>query len=210
VLDVGCGNGPYEALLSARGHRGAVVALDLSPGMLAEVPVATRVLADAEHLPVARAAFDVVLAPHMLYHVDDIGRAAVEARRALRSGGRFVAVTNGPGNIRPYTELVERAVGTGWRMDRPSSERFSLVNGAARLAPAFDSVTRIVAPSGDVVITDLDALTDYIASVGDAYADACGRPWDAVVARARELAAAELERAGALCWPTEVGAFVCT
>lgn len=210
VLDVGCGNGRYETLLSARGHRGRVVALDLSPGMLAEVVAPARVLADAEHLPVAASTFDVVLAPHMLYHVDDIGRAARECRRALRPGGRFVAVTNGTNNIHPYTELVERAVGTGWRMDRPSSERFSLDNGAALLAPAFRSVTCVAAPSGEVVVTDLDALTDYIASVGDTYGPSSGQPWDAVVRRARDLAAAEMDRSGALRWPTEVGAFVCT
>jgi SAM-dependent methyltransferase len=72
VLDIGCGNGSYEAALADRAHAGGRVALDLSAGMLAVVTGAARVQADAQALPFAPGAFDVVLAPHMLYHVPDV------------------------------------------------------------------------------------------------------------------------------------------
>ena len=35
ILDIGCGNGLYLGALRARGHRGTVIAGDLSAGMLA-------------------------------------------------------------------------------------------------------------------------------------------------------------------------------
>jgi ubiquinone/menaquinone biosynthesis C-methylase UbiE len=110
VVDVGCGNGPYEDLLVGGGHRGAVVAIDASLGMLRTLGDGiARVQADAHDLPLADAVVDVALAPHVLYHVADVGRAAAELRRVLRPGGVLVAVTNGADNIRPYVELAN-----GW------------------------------------------------------------------------------------------------
>ena len=209
VLDVGCGNGPYERLLVDRGHRGAVVALDASIGMLARVRSEERVQGDVQRLPFADSAFDVVLAPHMLYHVPEVPAAARECRRVLRPRGVFVAVTNGQDNIRPYLDLVEAAVGTDWRMRRPAEDHFGLENGSDKLSGAFRLVERHDCPPSDVLVTDLDLLVDYIASVGDHYEAEVGMPWATIVERVRTIAAAELDRAGQLRWPTHVGAFLC-
>ena len=209
VLDVGCGNGAYEALLRERGHQGTIVALDLSMGMVEAVPGALAVNGDVQALPFAGSSFDVVLAPHMLYHVPSVATAGHECRRVLRPGGVFVAVTNGEQNLRPYVELVEEAVGDGWRMRRPAEDHFSLENGADQLRSAFASVERLDCPSSDVVVTDLDLLTDYIASVADHYENQVAKPWAAVVEEARRLAAPRLADAGELRWPTSIGAFLC-
>lgn len=145
VLDVGCGNGAYEAELARRGHRGTVCAVDSSRGMLVTVGHAERVNADAQRLPFPDDSFDVVLAPHMLYHVASVEAAAAEFRRVMRPGGVCVAVTNGEANMRECLDLVEAAVGTGWQMQRPAEQHFSLENGHAKLSAAFSSVTRVTA-----------------------------------------------------------------
>lgn len=77
VLDVGCGNGHYLAQL--RSWNVAATGCDLSQGMLdvARATGATLVNADVTRLPFAASAFDVVLAPHMLYHVADRATAAL-------------------------------------------------------------------------------------------------------------------------------------
>ncbi|HKE75104.1 MAG TPA: class I SAM-dependent methyltransferase, partial [Acidimicrobiales bacterium] len=109
VLDVGCGNGMYLAELRRRGID--AVGCDLSPGMLAAAaPHRALVNTDVTALPFAPAAFDVVLAPHMLYHVGDRTAAARELRRVLAPGGRCVAVTNGRAHLRALLTLVEAAV----------------------------------------------------------------------------------------------------
>lgn len=209
LLDLGCGNGGYETALERRGHRGPRVAADLSAGMLAHVTGAARVQADAQCLPFAAAAFDIVLAPHMLYHVPDIPAAAREMRRVLRPGGVAVAVTNSVANLQELRTLVEQAVGTGWRMRRPADLHFSLENGAAPLSDPFAEVTRIDCPESSLVVTDPDALADYVASVADHYQPEVDLEWAEVVRRVRARARSILEVDGELRFNTQAGAFVC-
>lgn len=209
VLDLGCGNGRYEQLLAERGHGGARVALDLSAGMLARVPSASRVRADAQHLPFPHGSFDVVLAPHMLYHVPSVGQAAREVRRVLRSDGAFVAVTNGEANLAGLAAIVEEAVGGGRRLQRPADSHFSLENGAAQLASTFATVERVDCPPSDVVVTDVDAFAGYVASTADHYQDHVDVAWSTVVERARSRCAQLVSEEGALRLTTAVGAFIC-
>jgi SAM-dependent methyltransferase len=210
VLDVGCGNGTYELKLAERGHQGALVAADLSMGMLSRVSNEAKVQADVQRLPFASNTFDVVLAPHMLYHVPDIKAAASECRRVLRRDGRLVAVTNGVSNLVELKTLIETAVGSGWTMDRPSDQHFNLEKRADQLSASFWSITRMDCPTGYLVVSDIDALTDYVASVADHYEEEAGRPWVEVVDRARDLASAWLASEGELRFSTSVGAFVCS
>ena len=209
VLDIGCGNGVYERLLRDRGHVGVRVAADLSEGMLALVTDAARVNADVQSLPMADQAFDVVLAPHMLYHVPDRVSAAREMRRVMRADGIGVVVTNGERNFAEFKHLMEQAVGTDWTMWRPVDQYFSLESGTEQLRTAFDTVTRVDCPASDVVVTDLDAFTDYVDSIGDHYEAEVGVPWAGVVRRARSLAAEAMELTGEFRLTTSVGAFVC-
>ncbi len=209
VLDVGCGNGIYERALVKRGHRGPRVAVDLSAGMLQLVSDAEVVLADVQRLPFSPSSFDVVLAPHMLYHVPDIAVAAHEISRVLHPEGLFVAVTNSISNLQELRALVEAAVGTGWRMIQSSAQHFNMEGGAALLSSAFESVVRVDCPPSHLVVTDVNALTDYVASVADAYQVQVDIPWSEVVNRVHELAGTAMSRDGELRLSTGVGAFVC-
>jgi SAM-dependent methyltransferase len=211
VLDVGCGNGTYLTGLVARGHRGDVVGVDTSPGMLRAVPVpGPLVVGDVQRLPFTTGAFDVVLAPHMLYHVPDRRGAAAELRRVLRQGGVAVVVTNGRGNHAELRDAVEAAAGGGWRWERPSDTEFSLENGAEQLSDAFVHVERVDTPPRQMVVTDPDGVAAYIESVRDHYEHQLppGR-WDHVVAEGRRRTAEAVAAHGALRISTSVGAFVC-
>lgn len=108
VLDLGTGTGAVAArAASAVGPDGDVLAVDISPEMLAlahrrmERPgVAAYRVAEggAERIPSADASFDVVLASLSLMYVVDRGAAAREIARVMRPGGRLVAaVWAGPG-----------------------------------------------------------------------------------------------------------------
>lgn len=206
VLDVGCGNGAYLALIDG------AIGIDLSMGMLdaararAGGPLACG---DAQALPFADDSFDTVLAPHMLYHVPDRERAARELRRVLRVDGTCIVVANSATTQPALIDIVESVVGTGWRMVRPSNERFSMENGAAQLRTAFEVVETRWAPDVTFHVTDADAFADYVASVADPYAEQIDEPWAHIVDECRRRVAAIIDRDGELPIFARLGAFVC-
>jgi SAM-dependent methyltransferase len=207
VLEVGCGNGPYLEKVRA-------VGLDLSVGMLdaarhrAKGPL---VAGDVVALPFDRGCFDVVLAPHMLYHVEERVSAVRELRRVLRPGGVCIAVTNGEENHRELGALLEAVVGHGWSWRTPATAGFSLENGADQLRSAFASVERVDCPSVVVTVTDARVLADYIASVGDHYEAEVAEwgSWAEIVEECRRRATDVIDREGAFGISKSVGAFVC-
>lgn len=207
VLEVGCGNGRYLARLREAGVD--AVGCDLSFGMASGAGHPLVVNADAQALPFADDGFDVVLAPHMLYHVPDRAAAARELRRVLRPDGACVAVTNGDAHMRSLIDLVEAAVGGGWRMPKPSTVAFSLENGGAQLAVAFESIERVDPSPAPIRVTDPQLVADYVASTEDHYAHEVARPWAEVVAEVRDAVAAAVEREGSFVVRGALGAFVC-
>ncbi|HEY1740905.1 MAG TPA: class I SAM-dependent methyltransferase [Acidimicrobiia bacterium] len=212
VLDLGCGNGAYLRALAARDI--LVCGGDLSLGML-RAAGSHRLLCngDAMALPFHADAFDVVLAPHMLYHVPDREAAAREMRRVLRDGGVCVAVTNGAAHTRSMRALVERAArvtNPEWEMSNPSTHAFSLENGAAQLAVAFASVDCVrVEGAAPVVVRDADLVADYVASTGDHYEHEIDRPWSEVVDDVRAAVQQVIDAEGSFTIKGETGAFVC-
>ncbi len=141
VLDVGCGNGRY--LAAPRSLGAEAVGCDLSVGMLKTAPTDSVVTADAVALPFPAGRFDVVLAPHMLYHVAYRRAAAREFRRVLARGGRCVAVANGAGHLGSLRSVVQDAAAPfqpEWRWTDRLGEPFALKNGAEQLFVAFDDV----------------------------------------------------------------------
>jgi demethylmenaquinone methyltransferase/2-methoxy-6-polyprenyl-1,4-benzoquinol methylase len=99
VLDVGAGTGDLSFAAAALGAR--VVAIDLSPGMLAVLSrrstyaqrAAIRPLVgNAESLPLPDATADRIVTGFTVRNVGDLGRAFAEFRRVLRPGGRAVVL----------------------------------------------------------------------------------------------------------------------
>ncbi len=104
MLELACGTGELALAACERaGPNGLVLATDYAPQMVAgaaarleraqtdlKARVATRVM-DAEALDVPDASFDVVICSFGLMFCPNAPRAAAEAHRVLRPGGRFAA-----------------------------------------------------------------------------------------------------------------------
>lgn len=114
VLDLGAGTGQASKALRQR-YRGAeVLALDLSPGMLAQAERRQSwlrrfdpVIADAHGLPIKDASVDLVFSNLMLEWCHDPDRVFQEIRRVLKPGGLLTFTTLGPDTLREMRE--------GWR-----------------------------------------------------------------------------------------------
>ncbi|MBI3960108.1 MAG: class I SAM-dependent methyltransferase [Chloroflexi bacterium] len=139
VLDAGCGAGHTAAAFAP--HVAAVVAVDLTEGMLRQVELlaAERGLAnlvtrrgDVESLPFDDAEFDLVVSRYSAHHWPHPAKAVAELRRVLRPGGRVILsdvvgfdnpicdtylnaieLLRDPSHVRDYTEPEWLAFFTG-------------------------------------------------------------------------------------------------
>lgn len=141
LLDVCCGTGRYSLVGALAGAR--VTAADLAENNLvlvqrraarAGLTIETAV-ADAERLPFAAAAFDVVTCVGSLSYVD-LAVFVAEIRRVLRPGGRFICVDSL--NHNPVYRLNRRL--QHWRGERGLStlQRMPTCDRIERLAEGFE------------------------------------------------------------------------
>ena len=91
VLDVGCGQKPYEPLFAP--YADEYVGVDPVDNPRAELK------GSVEELPVADESFDLVLCNQVLEHCDDPALAVRELRRVTAPGGRVLVSTHG---VMPY------------------------------------------------------------------------------------------------------------
>ena len=119
--------------------------------------------ADAGELPFEDGVFDVVVANHVLYHVEDPVRTVSELRRVLRPTGLLAASTNGEGHLRELDDLAAAHTAAAHQpVALPLS--FSLENGSDRLASAFGSV-ELRRYEDALEITEPEPAVAYVASM---------------------------------------------
>ena len=97
AIDVGCGTGrALPPLREAVGPDGSVIAVDLTPEMLAaarpksSAARAAVILADARSLPFADASADAIFAAGLVNHLPDTEAGLRELARVTRAGGLLV------------------------------------------------------------------------------------------------------------------------
>ena len=217
VVDAGCGNGRDVTDLVRAGHRGPIIGIDLSPGMLHAIALAPghvhKVVGDVMAIPVATGAADVALAMHMLYHVADIHAAARELRRIVKPGGVCLTSTNSattmPELIEVWQQALSDAAGQPVALTRDSMARFSLENAEDYLGPVFDRV-EIRHYRNRLRVPDAAAVRSYVDSTRDMYSrllpDAAA--WDDAMDRLERAVAAHIARDGVFTITTHSGVLV--
>jgi SAM-dependent methyltransferase len=157
---------------------------------------------DAQSIPFDDAAFDALLACHMLYHVPNRTRALAEINRVLKPGVRLFITTIGENHLRELRELVAR-FDPGIRTEqRGSLISFTLENGAAQLSSHFSGVT-LRRYDDDLLVTDAELLAGYVLS-STWHGVAAHRRQELVVFVEQELAAND----GAIHITKDSGLFV--
>jgi malonyl-CoA O-methyltransferase len=116
-LDIGAGSGMLLRALRSLYRDGFGVGIDLSVGMsiladdVLKPDQRTKVLtADAEHLPFAAAAFDLVVSTSTFQWLTDLGSAFEEAFRVLKPGGIFSFALFGEQTLHELRSSYRRAL----------------------------------------------------------------------------------------------------
>ena len=170
ILELGCGNGVFWS----KNQQGVssdwdITLTDLSVGMLDD---ASQQLgkhyqykqADIHQIPFEADTFDIVIANHMLYHVENLDQALSEVKRVLKPGGMFYCSTVGSTHLKGFEDLVK---GFDERLEYPSPEKFAevfgLENGEEKLSHYFQEV-RLKKFEDALDITERQAIIDYLCS----------------------------------------------
>jgi demethylmenaquinone methyltransferase/2-methoxy-6-polyprenyl-1,4-benzoquinol methylase len=154
VLDVAAGTGTSSVALAKSGAR--VVALDFSPGMIAEGrrrhPDIEFVQGDALALPFGDEEFDAVTISFGLRNVTDPRAALAEMYRVLKPGGRIVVCEFS----RPPSVVIRSGYSLYLSRAMPLIARLSGTNGAA-----YDYLAESIAAWPDQV-----QLTQWLRAAG--------------------------------------------
>ncbi|MCK5053644.1 MAG: class I SAM-dependent methyltransferase [Anaerolineales bacterium] len=170
ILEIGCGPGYLWVENRERVHHAwEIVLADRSFGILAEAHKNFRdwglkgqwINSDAQVLPLDEYAFDVVVANHMLYHVEDRPGVFGEICRVMKPGGRLFAATNGREHLREIRELIERfhLNSSIWT----HHNAFSLENGEEQLRGSFERVS-LARFNDSLEVTEIEPIMAYIKS----------------------------------------------
>lgn len=176
VLELGCGTGQIWAGRAVPGG-GQVILSDFSPlmvrkasALLGDAPGFCFEQADIQAIPHEDAAFDAVIANHMLYHVPDINGALAEVARVLKPGGTLYATTTGEHSLGELQSLY-RAFENRVNFSFSGEISFTLENGRAQLEKHFSPVE--VRQYFDALeVTSEDDLLSYIQSYNSIPGDA--------------------------------------
>jgi ubiquinone/menaquinone biosynthesis C-methylase UbiE len=165
VLEVGAGTG---ALWEQIGDTALKLTLtDFSSAMceqLRSIPVAKVVKCDAQNLPFKDGEFDVVIASHMLYHLDDPQKALNEFARVLNPGGSVLISLGGKTSNKELNALG-RAIG------RPSV-MVGTTRIVAQTTPQYLAISgfediREEMYHGDLEVPTAEPVLAYLASIGE-------------------------------------------
>lgn len=177
VLEIGCGNGLLWKLNNERiPETWEVTLTDFSEGMLkdAELNIGNTPaeikyqVMDAENIPFEDNSFNIVLANHMLYHLQDRKKVFSEIRRVLKGGGFFYATTMDGEYMKELTDIIREYRSLPARGIKSNSviQNFSLQNGMEQLEEYFSEIKMDIYENF-LKITEAAPLADYAVSLNN-------------------------------------------
>ncbi len=206
ILELGCGTGEMWKGKSSLLDGGSRLTLtDFSAGMLEtakkntlELPRVDYQVVDIQNIPYKDAAFDMVIANMMLYHVPDLDRGLSEVRRVLKPSGCFYCATYGEHGI---MEFINETLGK-YSIRGRIGKTFTLQNGGESLGKHFTQVERLTREDS-LAITHIPDFVDYVLSLSSL---------SGLESASAELLLQAFEKEstnGTMYVPKEYGMFIC-
>ncbi len=180
ILELGCGNGAlWSDNTNLIPHGAQITLTDISEGLLEETRIKlnkelSTVVTDKElsivfcpcdchAIPFEDVHFDVVIANHLLFYIEDRAQVYQEILRVLKPGGRLICSTYGPKHMQEITTLVQEFHPSITLAEKELYEVFGLQNGADELKSYFSKVeTKYYDDS--LLVSNPQLLMEYILS----------------------------------------------
>ena len=172
ILELGCGDGTlWKVDKDKIPEKIKIVVSDISDGMLRDARRTIGIqdtrfrfqVFDAQSIPYDEESFDLVIANHVLFYCDDIGKVCQEVRRVLKSDGKFISSTYGNDHMKEVSELVQRFDDRIVLAAEKLYERFGKENGKEILSKDFQNIEwRQYEDS--LVVPEPESLISYILS----------------------------------------------
>ncbi|WP_342670460.1 class I SAM-dependent methyltransferase [Haloglycomyces albus] len=198
ILDIGCGKGDITKRLRIEFPEAEVIGLDVSEGIMddLEPPV---VVGDAQHLPWDNDSFDVVLAMHMIYHIENINQGLAEMVRVLAPGGVLITSTNAADDKQELDDLWKSATYTVLNMVDPPgriklSGRFELDSAAEALEKHLAHV-EVTELNGIIEVDGSAPVIDHFGSY-KSFADSRDLPFDPILNEIHKQLSETIDRDG--------------
>ena len=165
VLEIGCGDG---SLWKNQSSNYNITLSDKSEGMVND---ARRNLGDnfnyqvinCESIPFVNNYFDVVVANHVLFYLDDLTKGLSEVKRVLKDNGSFICSTYGKDHMKEIDELVRKFDSSICLSKNNLYDVFGKENGHDLLKPFFSSI-KWFQYEDNLYVDNVDALIAYIVS----------------------------------------------
>jgi len=217
ILELGCGTGLFWLANRNRIPRSwSMLLTDYSSGMLETTRGNLSRLSrdfrfeqlNAEDIQYGDAAFDVVLANNMLYHLQNRDRTFENIHRILKDDGVFIASTMGKGNLSELHHHLYAFLDGKRHPFRFRELAFSLDNGMEQLSKHFRNVELKKHPD-ELVIDEADAVVNYYLSLNEISGRAIILP-EEYGAEFRDYLQNIIEKEGPLRTTKDEGVFVCS
>ncbi len=179
ALDLGGHTGALARMQAGRGGIETLLTADLSPAMIARAP-GPKLVADEEWLPFADNSLDLILSCLSLHWINDLPGALIQANRALKPDGLFLAALLGGETLQELKASLAAAeiAETGTLVPRASPtvdirDAGRLLQRAGFALPVVDSDTLTVSyPDVLALMRDLRGMGETNALTARAR-----RPW---------------------------------
>lgn len=170
ILEIGCGNGQLWKVNHQNLPDISLTLSDISLGMLEDAQNNLRNMKhidyqcfDCHHIPYDDESFDVIIANHILFYVQDFETVLKEVRRVLKDKGVFYCSTYGLNHMKEITDLVKEYNPKITLSNMPLYEVFGLENGEEKLKKYFEHV-KIIQHDDYLLVDDANDVVHYILS----------------------------------------------
>lgn len=185
ILDLGCGDQPYAALLGGMGLDYRPADIDDDAAAKGKLPIGPD-----GRVPLPDHSVDAILSAQVLEHVPDLDAYCAEIRRLLKPGGTLILSTHGSWFYHPHPEDHRRWTRTGLALDLKTrgiavEEMHSICGPLATTTmirlTAFAFVLRKLPVIGPIIAGALAVVMNARAVVEDAITPAAMRDDNACV-----------------------------